>query len=114
MRMALVNTDILNTLKLHIEMALTSDKSEDMSLALQIRIAEIDAGFAAMPKSISSDSVDTFDENKVKDLMNEKKRSATAAVTDRRHQTKARERAVPTRRYLYDPRRTQESPDAIR
>ena len=47
-------------------------ESEDTSLALQIRIAEIDAEFAAMLKSISSDSVDTFDESKAKDLMNEK------------------------------------------
>ena len=72
MRTAQINTDVLNTLKLHIGMALTSDESEDTSLALQIRIAEIDAEFAAMLKSISSDSVDTFDENKAKDLMNEK------------------------------------------
>ena len=72
MRTAQINTDVLNTLKLHIGMALTSDESEDTSLALQIRIAEIDAEFAAMLKSISSDSVDAFDENKAKDLMNEK------------------------------------------
>ena len=72
MRTAQINTDVLNTLKLHIGMALASDESEDMGLALQIRIAEIDAEFAAMLKSISSDSVDTFYENKAKDLMNEK------------------------------------------
>ena len=72
MRTAQINTDVLNTLKLHIGMALTSDESEDTSLTLQIRIAEIDAEFAAMLKSISSDSVDAFDENKAKDLMNEK------------------------------------------
>ena len=72
MRTAQINTDVLNTLKLHIGMALTSDESEDTSLALQIRIAEIDAEFAAMLKSISSDSVDAFDENKAKELMNEK------------------------------------------
>jgi len=72
MRTAQINTDVLNTLKLHIGMALTSDESEDTSLALQIRIAEIDAEFAAMLKSISSDSVDAFDENKAKDLMKEK------------------------------------------
>ena len=72
MKTAQINTDVLNTLKLHIGMALTSDESEDTSLALRIRIAEIDAEFAAMLKSISSDSVDAFDENKAKDLMNEK------------------------------------------
>ena len=72
MKTAQINTDVLNTLKLHIGMALTSDESEDTSLALQIRIAEIDAEFTAMLKNISSDSVDAFDENKAKDLMNEK------------------------------------------
>lgn len=51
-------------------MALTSDESEGASLNLQIRISEINADFAAMLKSIFSDSMDTFDENK--DPINEK------------------------------------------
>ncbi len=75
MRTAQINSDILNILKLHIGMGLTTDKSyedEDTSLALQIRIAEIDAEFAGMLKSVSADSVEAFDENKAKDLMNEK------------------------------------------
>ena len=37
-----------------------------------MRIAEIDAEFSAMLKSISSDTVGDFDENRVKVLMDEK------------------------------------------
>ena len=37
-----------------------------------VRIAEIDAEFSAMLKSISSDTVGDFDENRVKELMDEK------------------------------------------
>lgn len=72
LRTAQMNTNVLNTLKLHIGMALTAEQSEDESIAIQIRIAEIDAEFNAMLKNISSDSVDSFDENRAKCLMNEK------------------------------------------
>lgn len=72
LRTAQMNTDALNTLKLHIGMALTAEQSEDESIAIQIRIAEIDAEFNAMLKNISSDSVDSFDESRAKALMNEK------------------------------------------
>lgn len=72
LRTAQMNTDVLNTLKLHIGMALTAEQSEDESVVIQIRIAEIEAEFNAMLKNISSDSVDSFDENRAKALMNEK------------------------------------------
>ncbi len=72
LRTAQTNADVLNTLKLHIGMALTTEQSEDESVAIQIRIAEIDAEFNEMLKNISSDSVDSFDESRAKSLMNEK------------------------------------------
>ncbi len=50
LRTAQMNTNVLNTLKLHIGMALTAEQSEDESIAIQIRIAEIDAEFNAMLK----------------------------------------------------------------
>ena len=68
------NADILKTLKLHIGMGLDQNDTEDKSLDIQIRIAEIDAEFKAMLKAISSDSVENFDESKATELMNEKSR----------------------------------------
>ena len=90
-----MNTDVLNTLKLHIGMALASNESEDTSLAFQIRIAEIDAEFNEMLKNISSDSVDSFDENRAKALMNEKsnlqkKLSQIADTKQKRENTQSR------------------------
>ena len=69
---AQMDLDILKTLKLHIGMALNGEESEDKTFELQVRIAEIDAEFSAMLKSISSDTVGDFDENRVKELMDEK------------------------------------------
>ena len=69
---AQMDLDVLKTLKLHIGMALNGEESEDKTFELQVRIAEIDAEFSAMLKSISSDTVGDFDENRVKELMDEK------------------------------------------
>lgn len=66
------NVDILKTLKLHIGMGLEQNNTEDKTLDIQIRIAEIDAEFKSMLKSISSDSIENFDESKATELMNEK------------------------------------------
>ena len=68
------NADILKTLKLHIGMGLDQNDTEDKSLDIQIRIAEIDAEFHKMLVAISSDTVDSFDETKATELMNEKSR----------------------------------------
>lgn len=68
------NCDILKTLKLHIGMGLEQNNTEDKTLDVQIRIAEIDAEFKSMLKAISSDSVENFDETKATELMNEKSR----------------------------------------
>lgn len=66
------NVDVLKTLKLHIGMGLETDTSEDNSLDLQIRIAEIEAEFNKMLKAIAADNVEAFDEDKAKRLMDEK------------------------------------------
>lgn len=66
------NVDILKTLKLHIGMGIAGESTEDNSLDIQIRIAEIDAEFTKMLSSVSANTVDAFDENKVQDLMREK------------------------------------------
>ena len=53
-------------------MGIAGESTEDNSLDIQIRIAEIDAEFTKMLSSVSANTVDAFDENKVQDLMREK------------------------------------------
>ena len=72
MEQAHVNTNVLQTLKMHLGMAMGTDQNEDDTLAIQIRIAEIDAEFKQILKSVSSDSDGDFDENKMTELMLEK------------------------------------------
>lgn len=66
------NVEVLKTLKLHIGMGLSADTTEDNSLDLQIKIAEIEAEFQKMLKAIAADNVEAFDEEKAKALMDEK------------------------------------------
>ena len=68
------NTEVLRTLKLHIGMGLAGEKSEDNSIDLQIRIAEIDAEFKKMLDRVSTDTIEAFDEETATRLMNEKSR----------------------------------------
>ena len=94
-RMAKENAELLKTLKLHIGMGLDMGESEDESLDLQIKIAEIDAEFKAMLNAVSSDTVDTFDEQRVKELMDEKSKlqQQLAQIAERkqkRENTKSR------------------------
>lgn len=72
MKTAQENTGALKTLKLHIGMALGSEDSEDKSLDIQIRIAEIDAELKEMINAISANTVETFDETKAQELAKEK------------------------------------------
>lgn len=94
-RTAKENAERLKTLKLHIGMGLDMGESEDESLDLQIKIAEIDAEFKAMLNAVSSDTVDTFDEQRVKELMDEKSKlqQQLAQIAERkqkRENTKSR------------------------
>lgn len=70
MEQAQENMSVLQTLKMHLGMAMETDQTEDDTLAMQIRIAEIDAEFKQMLKAVSSDS--DFDESKMTELMLEK------------------------------------------
>ena len=71
-RTAMQNAEVLRTLKLHIGMGLDMSETEDKSLDIQIRIAEIEAEFKAMLNAVSSETLETFDEGKATALMNEK------------------------------------------
>ena len=66
------NIEVRKTLKLHIGMGLDAEETEDKSLDIQIRIAEIDAEFKAMVQAVSAQTADSFDESKATSLMNEK------------------------------------------
>ena len=66
------NAEVLKTLKLHIGMGLDAGETEDKSLDIQIRIAEIDAEFKAMVQEVSAQTADSFDEVRATALMNEK------------------------------------------
>ena len=66
------NADVLKTLKMHIGMGIAGEETEDRSLDIQIRIAEIDAEFRAMMSAISADNAEQFDERRATELMNEK------------------------------------------
>ena len=66
------NADVLKTLKMHIGMGIAGEETEDRSLDIQIRIAEIDAEFRAMMNAISADNAEQFDERRATELMNEK------------------------------------------
>ena len=72
MRTAKQSANVLGTLKIHIGMGLKNDDSEDNSLDIQIRIAEIDAEFKTMLQSIATDTVEDFDEQRATALMAEK------------------------------------------
>ena len=71
-RTAMQNAEVLRTLKLHIGMGLDMSETEDKSLDIQIRIAEIEAEFKAMLNAVSSETLEAFDERKATALMNEK------------------------------------------
>ena len=68
------NAEVLRTLKTHIGMGLAGEKSENNSIDLQVRIAEIDAEFRKMLDRVSTYTIEAFDEKTATRLMNEKSR----------------------------------------
>ena len=89
------NAEVLRTLKTHIGMGLAGEKSEDNSIDLQIRIAEIDAEFKKMLDRVSTDTIEAFDEETATRLMNEKSRlqqqlDSIADAAQRRENAKSR------------------------
>ena len=89
------NAEVLRALKLHIGIGLAGEKSEDKSIDLQIRIAEIDAEFKKMLDRVSTDTIEAFDEETATRLMNEKSRlqqqlESIADAEQRRENAKSR------------------------
>lgn len=89
------NAEVLQTLRIHIGMGLTNETSEDRTLDIQIRMAEIDAEFQKMLKEVSADSADSIDEERIGELMSEKQRLSVqleqyAAMRQKRESAKSR------------------------
>lgn len=88
---AMKNKDIMKILKLHIGMVLIKNDTIDNSLDIQMRIAEIDAEFTEMLKAVSAETAENFDENRVKELMDEKselqQRLCEIALEKEKHET---------------------------
>ena len=72
MKIAIQNTNVMNTLKLHLGMGLTGENEEDNILDIQVKIAEIDAEFKRMLDCVSAETIEAFDDEKATRLMNEK------------------------------------------
>ena len=95
MQTAKQNIEVLKTLKIHIGMGLTDEGTEDKTLDIQIRIAEINAEFQKMLKAVSADNADGIDEERITELMNEKQRLTVqieqyAAMRQKRESAKSR------------------------
>lgn len=95
MQTAKQNVEVLKTLKIHIGMGLTDEVTEDKTLDIQIRIAEINAEFQKMLKAVSADIADGIDEERITELMNEKQRLTVqleqyAAMRQKRESAKSR------------------------
>lgn len=88
---AMKKQDIMKILKLHIGMVLNKNDTIDNSLDIQMRIAEIDAEFTEMLKAVSAETAENFDENRVKELMEEKselqQRLCEIALEKEKHET---------------------------
>lgn len=95
MQTAKQNVEVLKTLKIHIGMGLTDEVTEDKTLDIQIRIAEINAEFQKMLKAVSANNADGIDEEHITELMNEKQRLTVqleqyAAMRQKRESAKSR------------------------
>ncbi len=66
------NVEVLSVLRTHIAMGLCGEESEDETLNIELRIAEINATFQQMLKAVSTENADDFDETKLQELMLEK------------------------------------------
>ena len=96
------NTELLNTLKLHIGMGLENLETEDRSLAIQVRIAEIDAEFKDLLESVSSDTAEgSYNEQRMTELIKEKRSLETelkqyADAQERRDAARSRMNEITT------------------
>lgn len=66
------NVEVLNTLKQHISMVLSTEESDSKETELRLEMAEITAEFNAMISKISAENAGDFDDSRAAELMNRK------------------------------------------
>lgn len=75
LKTAQVNPDVLQTLKLHIQMGLGAEECEDESVEIQIRIAEIDREFKEILNSVTAENQQKLlTDSRITELMAEKRK----------------------------------------
>ena len=75
LKTAQVNPDVLQTLKLHIQMGIGAEDGEDESVEIQIRIAEIDQEFKEILSSVTAENQQQLlTDSRITELMTEKRK----------------------------------------
>ncbi len=96
MKVAQTNPDILQTLKMHIQMALGSEAGEDESMDIQIRIAQIDKAFKDILNSVTAENQQSLlTDPRIGELMSEKRKLESrlaefTAAEEKRAETESR------------------------
>ena len=71
-QVAMEDADVLKVLKEHIAMGIGAENKEEITVELELRVAQIDAEFKAMIDSVSADTIDGVDEARMQQLLIEK------------------------------------------
>ena len=75
LKTAQVNPDVLQTLKLHIQIGLGAEECEEESIETQIRIAEIDREFKNILNSVTAENQQQLlTDSRITELMAEKRK----------------------------------------
>lgn len=74
MKAAQVNPEIMQTLKMHIQMGLGAQSGEDKSVETQIRIAQIDREFKEILNGVTAENQDSLlSDPRIEELISEKR-----------------------------------------
>ena len=94
-RTARQNADTLQVLKTHIAIGLGQEEGKENGVEIEFRIAQIDAEFRALIDTVSADTVDGLDENRIQILIEEK--NELQAKLEEINEEKGRQKTVQDR-----------------
>ena len=94
-RTARQNADTLQVLKTHIAIGLGQEEGKENAVEIEFRIAQIDAEFRALIDTVSADTVDGLDENRIQKLIEEK--NELQAKLEEINEEKGRQKTVQDR-----------------
>ena len=94
-RTAQQNADTLQVLKTHIAIGLGLEEGKENAVEIEFRIAQIDAEFRALIDTVSADTVDGLDENRIQKLIQEK--NELQAKLEEINEEKGRQKTVQDR-----------------